>query len=70
MKAYHYGSQSKILVRAAFHVTGKWRFLRWPIVVALALAFCTLGPLSWLMVKIGEAGHTVAGWLALESRGW
>lgn len=71
MRLHYRDPPSCTLVRAAFAMRTRARVLRWPIVIALVLVWTVLLPPAWLLVKLGNLGHDIAGFCGFDSRdGW
>lgn len=70
MKCYYYGEPSRTLLRTVFAAKQKARWLRFPAVAVMVVAWALLMPMAWLAVQAGEIGHRVAGWCGFNSRDW
>lgn len=70
MKCKYYGTPSKALPEALIAGATKVRWLRFPAVALMLLAWMLLMPLAWLAIRAGEIGHAVAGWCGFDSRDW
>lgn len=70
MKLYSYGQPSMALIKALFAMKRRALWMRWPAVVVMLAMWAVLVPMAWLLVKIGEIGHGIAGWCGFDSREW
>lgn len=70
MKLYYYGQPAGTLVRWCLRVREQWRWTRHLLAARIVLAWALLIPPAWLLVKLGNLGHGIAGWCGLDSREW
>ena len=57
-------------IRKAGLIKDFTQWARYPVLVVTLLLWLLLIPPAWLCVKIGNAGHALAGWCGFESREW
>lgn len=70
MKTYYYGEPSRDLLRLTFKLRSKAKWLHLPLTAIVLIIWAILIPPSWLMIKAGDFGHTIAEWCGFESRDW
>ncbi len=70
MRVYYYGEPSKAFIRWVFKLRAKAPYLRFILVTFLApILFATL-LITWPLIKLGNIGHSIAGWVGFDSRDW
>lgn len=70
MKAYYYGEKTPGLIGKIekFAFENKWCY--WLAVLLILVLRIFLVPPIWILVMIGEIGHTFASGLGFSSRDW
>lgn len=70
MRFHCYSGPSRSLLIFLFALKAKARWLRFPAALILVLVWLFVMPLAWVLIKLGDVGHAMAGFCGFDSRSW